>query len=463
VLPLNPVDAAGGYSPYHSSSSFALSPLLISPDSLAAQGFISRSLAGSAPSFSDSNVDFAAVAAWKGMLLGSAWEIFCHRDEWAAFEEYCSAQAWWLEDYALFEALKANYGGVPWHQWPQGLRDRNPDALAALFPELEGAVRKAKFCQFIAENQWQSLRKYCSGRGVRIIGDLPIYVTHDSSDVWAHRDLFDLGQDLQPRSVAGVPPDYFSATGQLWGNPLYDWEAMERSRFSWWTARMRRCLDLYDIVRIDHFRGLVAYWAVPGGQKTAAGGRWMKGKATQLFFTLKQAFSHLPLIAEDLGIITPDVREVMEQFGLQGMKVLQFAFGNDFPDSPYLPHRYTPDCVVYTGTHDNNTTSGWFRDDATEQERQHVRQYLGRNVAPGDIAGEFIRLAMSSVAAVSLVPMQDLLSLGTGARMNRPGTASGNWSWRMLPGSDSPALAARLKELVVTYGRGQGTQFGNAD
>lgn len=453
MLPLNPVDNASGFSPYHSISSFAVNPLLISPDRLAEHGLISRSLMGSAPAFPDGRVDFAAVAAWKAMILEAAWENFRTRDDSAEFEEYCSTRSWWLDDYALFTSLRGHFSGMPWYQWPQGLRDHDPDAIAALLPTLGEAVMKAKFRQFVAESQWQSLRHHCRERRVRIIGDLPIYVTHDSADLWAHRELFDLGPDLQPRLVAGVPPDYFSATGQRWGNPLYDWDAMEREQFSWWTKRVRRCLDLYDITRIDHFRGLVAYWAVPPAEKTAKGGRWLQGRAEELLFTLRREFPSLPLIAEDLGVITPDVQDIMARFCLPGMKVLQFAFGGNFPDNRYLPHRYTPDCVVYTGTHDNNTTLGWFRDDATEEERRHVYEYLGRRFPPGDIAAEFIRLAMGSVAAVAIVPMQDLLSLGTEARMNRPGTTADNWSWRMLPGSDSQALALRLKNLTTLYGR----------
>jgi 4-alpha-glucanotransferase len=309
------------------------------------------------------------------------------------------------------------------------------------------------FLQFIFFRQWESLKSACAHRGVRIIGDIPIYVTHDSPEVWAHRRRFRLDTEGRPLAVAGVPPDYFSETGQLWGNPVYDWEELAREGYAFWIDRISHNLSLFDIVRIDHFRGLVAYWEVPAGELTAVNGRWVDVPVRDFLDTLRMRFPNLPVLAEDLGIITPDVREVMRDYRFPGMKVLLFAFGDDTAKNPYTPHNHVADCVVYSGTHDNNTVRGWFDHDASEREKAGLFRYLGRIVGPDEIADVMVRLAMMSTADTAIVPVQDVLGFGAEARMNTPSVASGNWGWRLAPGMLTPDAASRLREMAVTYGR----------
>ena len=301
--------------------------------------------------------------------------------------------------------------------------------------------------------QWTSFKKYCNNKGIQIIGDMPIYVCYDSADVWANPDLFKLNENKQPSFVAGVPPDYFSKTGQLWGNPVYQWKRLKETGYNWWIQRIKHNLNLFDMIRVDHFRGFVAYWEVALGEKTAINGRWVEAPAEDFFTTLRKRFSHLPIIAEDLGIITDNVREIMRHFEFPGMKVLQFAFSGDISTNPYAPHNHVKDCIIYTGTHDNNTTKGWFERDATKEERENLFHYLGREVSVQNINWEFIKMAMLSVANLTIIPMQDILGLGEEARMNRPATTEGNWVWRLLPDQLTPALTQRLREMTEIYGR----------
>ncbi len=448
VLPLTPTDTAFGSSPYHSPSAFAFSPLLASPEALVRDGLLEAGDLAFAPAGRAGRVDYARVTAWKMPLVEKAGETLLGRPEEPGFRAFCTDHAGWLDDFAAFTAFKAHFGGRPWTAWAPAIRDREPAAMAALASALARAIEKEKARQYLLYRQWTTLRNSCREHGVRIIGDMPIYVDYDSADVWAWPDLFQLDDRKAPAAVAGVPPDYFSETGQLWGNPLYRWDVLKARRFDWWVRRVEHNLRLFDLVRVDHFRGLVGYWEIPAGDKTAANGRWVEAPARDLFEQLRQAFRPLPIIAEDLGTITPDVREVMAHFGLPGMKVLLFAFGDDDPDHPYRPHTYERNCVVYTGTHDNNTARGWFEVEARPEEKGRLARYLGHAVEASSVAAELVRLAVMSRADLAVVPAQDLLGLGAEARMNKPATIGGNWEWRLEPGALDGALAGRLAELA---------------
>jgi 4-alpha-glucanotransferase len=350
-------------------------------------------------------------------------------------------------------SLKGHLEGRVWNQWPEEIRDRRPEALKEAETLLRESVEREKFLQFIFFRQWRSLRTYCREKGVELIGDIPIYSVHDSADVWIHPNLFNLDEDKNPLTVAGVPPDYFSKTGQLWGNPVYRWDELKNSGYDWWIRKIGHSMDLYDLIRVDHFRGFVAYWEVPGSEKDAVHGKWIEAPAADFFEHLTSRFKVLPLIAEDLGIITPDVHEVMERFGFPGMKVLLFAFGGDHGANPYLPHNFVPNCVAYTGTHDNNTARAWFDHEASEEELGRLVQYLGRKPDQDEIHWDLIRLAMMSVAEKVVFPLQDILGLGPEARMNRPATREGNWQWRFLPEQIAAPIFRRLREMTEIYGR----------
>ncbi|HET8630153.1 MAG TPA: 4-alpha-glucanotransferase [Thermomicrobiales bacterium] len=443
MLPLGPT--AEGDSPYTSPSAFAGNPLLVSVDRLRDDGLLGAADLADTPDFPAVAVAYEAVRPFKEGLLRRAYARF--RPD-AAFGVFAARHAAWLDDYALFAALRARHDGAHWWDWGPPLARRDADALGRARRELADELAYQRFVQYRFFGDYAALRRAARARDVRLIGDLPIFVARDSADVWAHSDLFQLDAGYAPTAVAGVPPDYFSATGQLWGNPLYRWDAMARDGYAWWTARLRMALSLYDLVRLDHFRGFEAYWAVPAGEETAANGRWVAGPRDAFFAAVRDALGGLPFLAEDLGLITPEVHALRERVGLPGMKVLQFAFSD--PDSPYLPHNYTPDCVVYTGTHDNDTTRGWWAA-AGEEERALARRYLGRDGA--DIAWDLIRLAFGSVAALAIVPLQDVLDLGGEARMNAPGVPTGNWTWRYERGALTAPLAARLRDLASVYGR----------
>ena len=453
VLPLYPTDPAQGNSPYSSASSFAGNPLLISPDLLVEEGLL---LAGEIPPpdhLPSARVDYPAVEAYKRGLLEKAFQRFRSLGSCPAYERFCARHAAWLEPFATFMALKALHGGRVWGEWPREVRDREPAALRRLGREIGEALERHRFLQYVFDKQWQALREHCLAKGVQIIGDVPIYVNYDSAEVWSHPNLFQLGDDRRPRVVAGVPPDYFSETGQLWGNPLYDWQAMQAEEFAWWVLRLRRAFALFDWIRIDHFRGLVAYWEVPAGERTAVRGRWVDAPVDAFFGTLFRRFPVLPVIAEDLGVITAEVRDVVRRYEVPGMRVLLFAFADENPAHPYLPHTFPRDCVVYTGTHDNNTARGWYEHEARPEDRQRLARYLGREVSAETASGELIRAALMSVADMCIVPLQDALGLGEEARMNRPSTGTGNWEWRLPPEALTPAILGKLAEMTVTYGR----------
>jgi 4-alpha-glucanotransferase len=453
ILPLNPTDPAYDDNPYHSISAFANNPLLISPELMAEDGFVDASDIGAPETFPEHSVDFARVIPLKERIFTRAYERFAQQDDRRDFERFCRENAWWLDDFCLFAAIRSNRDGLPWNQWPEDLKQRKPDALETEREHLHERIEKIQFLQFVFMLQWQKLRKYCRDRGIHFIGDIPIYVDYDSADVWQHPEFFKLDRDLNPMVMAGVPPDYFSATGQLWHNPVYDWESLQKSGFSWWCRRMERNLALVDYVRIDHFRGLVACWEVPAGSDTAMDGKWVAAPAEELLHTFVRKFPCLPVIAEDLGVITPDVREVMEKFGIPGMKVLLFAFEEGFPHGPYLPHNAIRHCIFYTGTHDNNPVRGWIANEATEQHRIRIHQYFGREIPDSELNQALVRMAMATVANTVIIPLQDLLGLDAASRMNKPGTDKGNWKWRFSERMLIFEAAENLRSMTTVYER----------
>jgi 4-alpha-glucanotransferase len=460
ILPLNPTDLAIGNSPYSSYSAFAGNSLLISLDLLAEEDLLSKEALGDQFPFSREKIDYPIVTKNKSRWLRDAYETYRSRFGMSVtqvndpeFKKFCDENAYWLEDYTLFAAIKTHFKGLMWSHWPEDLRDRKEDALREWKEKLSDPIFIEKFFQYTFFKQWSSLKTYCNTKKIQIIGDIPIYVTYDSSDVWANPELFKLDGEKRPTHVAGVPPDYFSKTGQLWGNPVYRWDVLKETRYTWWVRRFEHNLKLFDRVRLDHFRGFVAYWEVPANEKTAIHGTWIDVPVRDFLSTLSRRFADLPIIAEDLGVITPDVREVMNTFKLPGMKILLFAFGEDLPTNLYAPHNYEKNCVVYTGTHDNNTIQGWFSKEATSKDQKRVFTYLGREVTKEELHWEFIRLALMSVADTAILSMQDVLGLGEEARMNLPATPQGNWTWRLLPEQLIPSLIEKLSEMTKIYGR----------
>jgi 4-alpha-glucanotransferase len=457
VLPLGPTGY--GDSPYACFSSFAGNPLLVSLDTLCEWGVLHPSDLDYIPRFPEDRVDFGMIIQWKIPILRKAAARFLDASGAFAdrFTRFREAEAWWLSDYSLFMALKTVFDHTAWNRgWDRDIALREPQAIARWRKELAERIAAEEAIQFFFFSQWDALRKAAGQRGIRIIGDLPIFTAEDSADVWANRDLFMLDREGLPTLVAGVPPDYFSTTGQLWGNPLYDWQALERQGFWFWVERIKAARRLFDFIRIDHFRGFEACWAVPSVEPTAERGRWEKVPGDRLFDTLRETLGELPIIAEDLGVITPEVNALRERFGFPGMRILQFAFdrgeaGTLSADNRFLPHNHTPDSVVYTGTHDNDTTQGWFESRSPEE-----RSYLQRYAASSEesAAWRLIRMAISSVGMFSVIPLQDALGLGTQARMNTPGTLGrGNWGWRLAPGALAEPVAGKLRELAVLYGR----------
>ena len=448
VLPLHPIDAAHGNSPYSSASAFAGNRYLISPDRLIDDGFLDLRDTQPVPEFSEDRVDYDEVARYKANLLDLAWKSFRIRTDHEEFDEFCEREHGWLHDYALFIVIKRLHDGAVWSNWPAELRDRKADALEKVEREHQDEIEHIKFEQFLFFGQWTALKSAANDRGIRIFGDIPIYVNYDSADTWANTGIFKLNDRKKPTVVAGVPPDYFSKTGQLWGNPVYDWQALAESNYAWWIARLEHMFRLYDVVRIDHFRGLVAFWEVPASHKTAQKGKWVEAPVDDFLTTLQDHFDELPVVAEDLGTITEDVTETMERYGFPGMKILLFAFGEDNPKHPYLPHNYEPNAVVYTGTHDNNTVLGWFTEEARKADKKRLFDYLGGKVDPEQLPMAFIRLALRSPANWAVIPVQDVLGLGASARMNTPATRNGNWAWRVTSDQLIQVPVDELKSLV---------------
>ncbi len=459
MLPLCPTSSGMCHSPYAGYSAFAGNPLLISPEQLVKDHLLDsdetpdEELGDEADSRADPRrVDFAAVESGKRGLLDL---VFLRHgkdfEQDSDFRAFCRKQEHWLEDFALFTTLKERFNGAAWNTWPETLRFRDPDALDRWRDKGRERIAKACLVQYLFHLQWSGLKRFCNENGVSLIGDLPIYVTYDSADVWSHPELFLLGDDLLPTHVAGVPPDYFSATGQRWGNPVYDWDEHKNEDYSWWARRFTHELSRFDFMRVDHFRGFVAHWRIPAYESTAVKGVWEPSPGEELFTTLLRRCGALSLIAEDLGVITADVRELKQLFGFPGMKILQFAFGDEW--NKHVPHLHERNCVVYTGTHDNNTARGWFSHEATQAERRTLARYLGCPPGEEDLHLALIRLGMQSVANTAIFPMQDILGLGTEHRMNTPGTLRGNWLWRLLPTELDIDRLAWFKEMTMFFDR----------
>lgn len=450
VLPLSPTGY--GNSPYAALSAFAGNPLLISLERLANRGWIAHERLTSLPGRTGS-VDYHAVEQAKIPLLEEAARNFLHKhddDEWSRYEAYTRTNWTWLEAYALYAVLRKKFNGASWSTWPSELARRDSQALDMIRQNHAEEIAIQQILQFTFDDQWTALRDYCAERKIKLIGDVAIFVNYDSADVWTRPDLFELDGDLAPIRVAGVPPDYFSKTGQRWGNPLYKWDVIRRNGFTWWIDRMSRARHLYDIIRLDHFRGFEAYWAIPAANDTAEHGEWIKAPGGELFETIGRALGELPFIAEDLGIITPEVDALRERFRLPGMRIMQFGFGSRKAHN-YLPHRYVRNCVVYTGTHDNNTTQGWWDEEATKAEKAAAKAYLG--TSRKDFVWAMIRALETSVADICIVPAQDLLCLPEDARMNMPSRAAGNWIWRCPENALTQEIASKLAALAETADR----------
>ena len=462
LLPLGPTGY--GNSPYQTFSAFAGNHLLLSLETLQAEGLLSANDLMDAPPFSLHRVEYDAVGEFKQGLLWKAFETFQRtatlpcRDDLAAF---CQRQAEWLDDYTLFMALKEAHGGVSWTEWERAIARREPAAMRDWRQKLAPRIAFHTFLQYQFSRQWQTLKARCHQDGIQLFGDVPIFIAHNSADVWAHPELFYLDASGNPSVVAGVPPDYFSRTGQRWGNPLYRWDVMGASGYAWWIQRLRTMREMVDLIRLDHFRGFEAYWEVPAAEDTAINGRWVKGPGTAFFEALHEALGELPLVAEDLGLITPEVRALRKRFRLPGMRVLQFGFGGDPRTNEHCPHNHTRDCVVYTGTHDNNTSLGWFHEveqlasddglEAMQAERTAALTYMASNGQ--EVHWDMIRLSLASVGHLAIVPLQDVLGLGEEARMNYPGRPEGNWQWRYVADLLTARRASRLRELTEIYGR----------
>jgi 4-alpha-glucanotransferase len=461
VLPLGPTGY--GDSPYAGYSAFAGNTLLISPEKLFEDGLLSQSEIDEIPSLPDDKVDFGRAHEIKDKLLAQAFDRYQRTTDTEfrrEFETFAEQNSSWLNDYAMFRALKTEHGGKAWHEWEPSIVRREPNAMSGAKSRLHDQIEAHKFAQFLFFKQWFELKAYCNERGICLIGDVPIFVAQDSADVWTNPEQFKLNRDGIPTVVAGVPPDYFSTTGQFWGNPLYDWERMQADGFKWWIERVRAIQRMVDIARIDHFRGFAAGWEIPGGDTTAENGRWVEVPGRELFDAIRRALGNLPIIAEDLGVITPDVEKLRDGFGFPGMRVLQFAFSSDTTNID-LPHNYHHNVVVYTGTHDNDTTAGWFNSVAgagstrsAEQiaaEKSLCLKYL--NTDGAEIHWDFIRAVLASVADTAILPLQDLLGLGAEGRMNLPNSTQGNWIWRFREGELTDDHAERLREMTDTYGR----------
>jgi 4-alpha-glucanotransferase len=462
ILPLGPTGY--GNSPYQCLSDRAGNHILISPEKLLDGGFLEHDDLNNLPVFPDSHVDYNAVTDLKDRILQKSFEVFkkgSKSTQQEEFNNFCIQNVAWLDTFSLYMAIKDAHGLTGWTEWEDDIKWRKPEALKSWNDRLQDRINYHKYLQYHFFKQWSELKQYCNARGIRIIGDIPIFIALDSAEVWENPDLFHLDENGKPTVVAGVPPDYFCETGQLWGNPIYRWDVMEKDGFTWWIERVRAVGLLVDIIRIDHFRGFEKYWEIPATDTTAKNGRWVPTPGVKLFKAIGRSLGAFPIIAEDLGVITPEVDALREQFNIPGMRVLQFAFGNDPKADDYKPHNYIKNCVVYTGTHDNNTTIGWFAGGdiglttlakkESDKERQLAMRYIGTD--GHEVNWDFIRLASMSVADTAIIPMQDILGLGSEARMNLPGTTSGNWTWRFTFDMLTPEMKEKLKEMTVVYGR----------
>ena len=449
ILPINPTSF--GNSPYSCTSAFAISPLFVSPEFMVRDGFLEENELEGDLECSPSHVQYSPVLDFKISLLAKSYTRFSRRVDENEYEKFCAANSYWLEDFCLFTVLKKHFGGHSWSEWPEGIKTRN--TVEKYLERLSEFVEQEKYFQFVLFRQWTELQEHCRNNGIRIFGDVSLYVNHDSADVWAHPEFFKLDQEMNPVVVAGVPPDYFSETGQRWGNPVFDWNTLRENDYIWWLKRLRHSLSLFDLVRIDHFRGFLAAWEIPASDSTAENGRWQECPGVDFFSRMLKEFESIPVVAEDLGVITQDVKDAMLQFGFPGMKLLIFAFDGDISQNPYAPDNHVKNCILYTGTHDCNTVRGWFENELSEEGKRNLENILGKSVDENAVAGEMTNLAMGSIADTVILPMQDVLSLGSKARMNCPGVAENNWEWRLLPGQWSNNDAEKLAALTKSHGR----------
>ena len=450
ILPLGPTGY--GDSPYQCFSSSAGNPLLIDLDILVEEKLLVKNDIENFPWSDDRKVDYGKVIGWKYPLLQKAANNFFRnagQEQKSAYHAFLKENAGWLSDYSVFMALKEHFGQKPWYQWTSNLKMKNDSEVGKYFKILNEKIEFHKFIQFLFFKQWMAVKDYAHKNNIHIIGDIPLYIAHDSADAWTNTNIFQFDSEKNPIAVGGVPPDYFSETGQLWGNPLYRWDVLKQQGYKWWIDRIRANLVLYDIIRIDHFRGLAGYWSVPYGEKTAIKGEWIPGPGKEVFDAIKRGLGDIPIIAEDLGVMTDDVEDLRDSYNLPGMKILQFAFDSDDAND-YLPYNFTKNCVVYTGTHDNDTVTGWIKN-AKDEDRKFMIEYLGTDGS--DLCWDMIRLAWASVAYTAIVPLQDLLCLGTEARMNLPGTTGNNWMWRAKSDDFTDKLAEKLADLTTLYGR----------
>ena len=454
MLPVQPTGEEQGNSPYSSTSSMAGNPLLISIELLVQDGLLDKKdlKRGSAKG---QKVDYVKAKAYKEPLLNKAWQNWTKRrspSEEIAFKDFCAKEDYWLNDFALYSLFKHQHNNKPWYQWAEPYRNREAAIMENSDKEFESELNRIKWIQMVFDRQWNSLHKYCDSLQIQLLGDVPIYVAHDSADVWSNRDIFTIDDSGNLTEIAGVPPDLFNDEGQLWGMPLYRWDIVEQNGYEWWIKRLRKNLAWFDLIRLDHFRGFSSYWSVPASEKTAKAGKWIKGPAERIFEKLREEMGGLPFVAEDLGEIDKPVYILRDQFDLPGMNVLQFAFGDDMPNSPYLPHNYIRNSIVYTGTHDNNTTVGWFKS-AGKIEKNNLAAYLGVKLNEANVSEHMIRLAYMSVSKLAVIPIQDVLSLDESARMNMPATAAGNWTWRLHKDHLDKEVEERLQGWSFVYGR----------
>ncbi len=429
ILPLNPTDAATCYSPYSSNSAFGLNPLFVDARQLLEAGWILKDEIQPG-SKAEQGVDYLKAHENKNELLKKAWVRF-RQNIHGAFYEFIEKNGYWLHDHALYMALKSHFENKSWDLWPKGIRDRKVEEIGSFRILLKDEIMEEQFRQYVLFDQWTKLKNYCNKAGLKIFGDMPIYIQHDSADVWAHQDYFKLDKNKQPECVAGVPPDYFSESGQLWGNPVYDWQVMLADKFKWWRERFWQQMELFDLIRIDHFRAFLAYWEIEAGEETAVNGKWVDAPAEELFRRLKQEFGQINMVAENLGIITEDVNTFLEKEGIPGMQVMQFGFQSMDTANDYLPHNFEKNCVAYTGTHDNNTSRGWYRQEINEKQRKWLSSYVGKEIDEFNVSQELIRLLIESPAGLVVFPIQDLLGQDETQRMNTPGTTVNNWMYRL--------------------------------
>ena len=452
ILPLNITDKMYGNSPYSSISAFAGNIWLISPEILKEEGLLSSEDI-TPPLFPKNKCHYSKVYNYKTKIFKIAFQNFLNHHDQGSYENFYQENKSWLEPFALFRVLKKEYRGKIWSNWPQEIKDRNKKKLTVLQKKYQQQIQFEIFLQYIFFKQWENLKIFCNERQIKIMGDIPIYINYDSVDVWTNPEYFKLTADKQLEKVAGVPPDYFSKTGQRWGNPVYNWDKLKENKYKWWIERFSHNLKLFDLIRFDHFRGLVAYWEIPADDENAVNGYWVQAPANDFLKTLHKKIPDLKLIAEDLGEITPDVYETMEKFNLPGMRVLLFAFGQDDPKLTHLPHNYIENCLAYTGTHDNNTVCGWFKNEASKKEKELLAKYMGHTPSLKTVHLEFIQMAMSSTAKIAIFPMQDILGLGEKSRMNLPGKTNNNWQWRLLEQQLNDTTKKLLTDFTLRYAR----------